>query len=816
MRKMNKKNSILALLLALIMMFSLAACNKTAQSGPSPQASASAGPSPSEAPAEVKTLVAGYSNFSEEFSSFFASSACDAEVAHMTQVYLLEFDREGKMLLNGIEGETIPYNGVDHFYNGVASCKVTKNADGTVIYDLTLRDDILFSDGTPMTADDVIFNMYVYADPAYDGRATFYALPISGLEAYRAGMSSLWSLILADIAAGNDTSASIYYTAENAADFKKAFKTAGIAFTQEIVDYCMANYLAEYAETATGFAADEVKANPGLQVAMGEYLWGYADGPGEDGLFHDAAGNAYDLKAGQYPTIEEYWGLILDAYGYDLSDAGINYESAATSITTFIGDTLLASYPELAAYVQTGDTAPNISGIEKTGDYAVCVTMDSYDAQALYQFNIDVAPLHYYGDKALYDYKKNMFGFKKGDLSSVKSVTTTPMGAGPYKFVSFENGIVSFEANALYYKGTPKTNFILFQEASDDDKLTGVATGTLDISDPSISDAVVASIKAYNGGGMAGNAITTVSVDNLGYGYIGMQADVMKVGSDSGSEASKNLRKAFATMFAVYRDSVIDSYYGERAAVIQYPISNTSWAAPKPADDGYAIAYSTDVAGNPIFTDNMTNDEKFAAALEAAVGFLKAAGYTWDDAAGKFTAAPAGAELAYEFMIPAGGTGDHPAFGIITAVSAAFKDIGIDLQVNDLSNSSALWYALDAGTCAMWTAAWPATPDPDMYRVYHSENAVGHGGADSNYYGINDKALDELIAAARTSADQSYRKVAYKQCLDIILDWAVEIPTYQRQNVIIFSTERVNLNTVTPDITAYWKWLNDLEKIEAN
>jgi peptide/nickel transport system substrate-binding protein len=812
---MKRKNAILALLLVLVMMFSLAACKKTAQTEASPSANPSAEPSPS-APVEDKTLVVGYSNFSEKFSPFFGASAYDIEVATMTQTLLLDFDREGKMLTNGIKGETIAYNGVDHTYNGIADCKVTENTDGSVVYDLTLRDDIVFSDGEPMTADDVIFSMYVYADPAYDGSGTFYALPISGLEAYRAGMSSLWSLILADVAAGNDTSKSTYYTADDAANFDKAFKTAGVAFAQEIVDYCVANYINDYAETTTGFTPEEVTANPGLQVAMGEAMWGYADGLNEAGLFVDGTGKTFDLKAGQYPTIEEYWAMILGNYGYDLSDAGINLETAGTSITTFIGDTLLATYPNLAASVQTGDSAPNITGIEKTGEYSVRVTMDSYDAQSLYQFNMAVAPLHYYGDKAMYDYAKNMFGFKKGDLSGVKSVTTKPMGAGPYKFVSYDNGVVSFEANELYYKGMPLTKYIRFQEATDADKLTGVATGTFDITDPSISDATVKSIKEYNGGEMTGDKITTVSVDNLGYGYIGLQADVMSVGGDSGSDASKDLRKAFATMFAVYRDSVIDSYYGERAAVIQYPISNTSWAAPKPADDGYSIAYSADVDGKPIYTDTMTNDEKFTAALNAAVGYLKAAGYTWDDAAKKFTAAPDGAALAYEFMIPADGSGDHPAFGIITAVSSAFKTIGIDLQINDLSDSSALWDALDAGTCAMWAAAWGATPDPDMYQVYYSENAVGHGGTDSNYYGINDKTLDELIVAARTSADQSFRKVTYKQCLDIILDWAVEIPTYQRQNVFIFSTERVNLSTLTPDITTYWTWQHDLEKLQMN
>ncbi len=819
---MKRKQAILALLLVIALVFSFTACGKKTQAEPSPSASsdtpASSAPtsSPTNAPAEEKTLVVVYSNFSEKFSPFFASSGYDVDVYAMTQTMLLDYDREGNMLLNGIEGQTIAYNGVDHFYSGIGSCVITENADGSVVYDLTIRDDIVFSDGTPMTADDIIFCMYVYSDPAYDGSATFYALPIRGMEEYRSGMSSLWQLIFNDIAAGNDTSASQYYTAENAADFEAAFTEAGVAFTQEIIDYCVANYIDDYAEVATGFSADEVKNNTGLQVAMGEFLWGFADGIGEDGLFHDAAGNTYDLAAGQYPAVEEYWAMILDTYGYDLSDEGINYETAGTDISTFIGDTLLAKYPDLAASVQTGDSASRIEGIEKTGDYSVRVTMDSLDATAILQFNMAVAPLHYYGDRALYDYENDKFGFVKGDLSDVKSVTTKPMGAGPYKFVSYENGVVTFEANELYYKGNPKIKYILFQEASDADKMTGVATGTLDISDPSISEAVVTSIKEYNGGEMTGDVITTVSVDNLGYGYIGLQADVMSVGGDSGSEASKNLRKAFATVFAVYRDSVIDSYYGERAAVIQYPISNTSWAAPKPADEGYAIAYSTDVDGNSIYTDGMTNEERFAAALDAAIGFLKAAGYTFDEASGKFTAAPEGASLAYEFMIPADGTGDHPSFGIITAAAAAFETIGIDLQINDLSNSSVLWDALDARTCAMWAAAWQASLDPDMYQIYYSENAVGHGGTDSNYYGINDKQLDELIIAARTSTDQSYRKATYKQCLDIILDWAVEIPTYQRQNVLIFSTERVNMSTVTPDITTYWTWIHDLEKLEMN
>ena len=54
------------------------------------------------------------------------------------------------------------------------------------------------------------------------------------------------------------------------------------------------------------------------------------------------------------------------------------------------------------------------------------------------------------------------------------------------------------------------------------------------------------------------------------------------------------------TVMAVYRDTVINSYYGDRASVIQYPISNTSWAAPRPTDEGYQNCYSKDADGNDV------------------------------------------------------------------------------------------------------------------------------------------------------------------------------------------------------------------------
>lgn len=320
-------------------------------------------------------------------------------------------------------------------------------------------------------------------------------------------------------------------------------------------------------------------------------------------------------------------------------------------------------------------------------------------------------------------------------------------------------------------------------------------------------------VASYNSNGeITGDVITTSKVDNLGYGYAGINAETVNVGGEPGSEASKNLRRALATVLAVYRDVAIDSYYGEAASVINYPISNTSWAAPQPTDEDYKVAFSEDVEGNPLYTADMSAEDKYAAAEAAALGFLEAAGFTVAD--GKVTEAPAGAKLSYEVIVPADGIGDHPAFAILTGARTSLANIGMELVINDPADSNILWDALDAGTQELWTAAWGATIDPDMYQVYHSSGVVGAGGSDSNHYHIRDAELDQLIVDARKSDDQNYRKAIYKQCLDIIIDWAVEVPTYQRQNSIIFSTQRIVMDTVTPDITTFWGWLHDIELVE--
>ena len=760
---MIKLKSMLALIMSAVMICSVPVMAE--------EAASEAEPAATEAAAH-ENFVFATATFGQKFSPFFATTAYDMDVVDLTQLPALAADRGGAVIYNGIEGETINYNGTDYTYYGMGDVTVTQNDDGTVDYTIKIRDDVKFSDGEPVTIDDYIFSFYVLVDPTYDGSSTIYALPIEGMEEYRSGMQSKLDLILGTERAGYEENE--YFTQEEYDAFWTAFDAAGEAFAQEIVDYLV----------AAGYNTAEDS------VATCAANWGYE-------LAEDA-------------TTADFFAEMVNTYGYDLSDEGINLETAGTSILEFItaelGEEAMAAYQ---TGIQTGEGAPNVSGLTRVDDYTVNLHMTEFDATAIYNVGGYLAPLHYYGNPDEYDYENNKFGFTKGDLSGVKSVTSKPIGCGPYVFDGYSNGVVTLKANEYYFEGKPETDVVLMQEAIDSDYVPGIVTGSFDLAVPSINDETLKAIQDANSNGeLQGDVLHTILVDYRGYGYLGINADLVNINDEPGSDASKALRKGFMTLFSVYRDTVINSYYGDRASVIQYPISNTSWAAPKPADEGYHAAYSVDVDGNPIYTEGMTEEERYAAAKEAAIGYFKAAGFTYDEAAGKFT----DVEQSYEILIPGAGQQDHPAYGVATSAASVLEELGIKLQVNDVGTD--VWNnALEGNTAMMWAAAWQATVDPDMTQVYHSDNAHGNG-TNSNHYSVDDEELDSLIKEGRGSADTEYRKSIYKNAMEIIMDWGVELPLYQRKDCTVASAERVVIDSLPHDMTPYWGWYAEINTLE--
>ena len=760
---------VLALVLAVVMVFGLTACGDKKDDGKTPGKTGS-----------IKPLVVGYAEFSQKFSPFYADTAYDQDAVSMTQISLMTTDRKGGIIKNGIKGEKVEFNGKKYSYKGIADLdwKYDEGKDVTV-YSAKIRDDLKFSDGKPVTADDIIFTYYVYLDNAYVGSTTLNSYPIIGLQNYKLNSTKADSVDVLP----EETAKML---AEPNDEMKAIITEKIAAILEEEKGWCTENFV-DKAPTQEEFFVQS---------------------------YGTAVGYTYDA-AKNYDTIV---AEVIAAYGTDYAKLAENYSGDPAYFDAELSPKAEAIVKKQKVDAAGGDPVANIEGIKKTGDYSVEITVKGFSAPAVYSIlGAQVTPLHYYGDAAAYNYDKNQFGFTRGDLSKVQEKVAKPLGAGPYVFKEYKNKTVYFEANPTYYKGEPKIKDLQFKEVTTKEMVSVLSTGVADCGELSGNVENFKALAETNSNGKStGDVITTNKVDNLGYGYIGINADTANVAGDPKSDASKALRKALMTVISVYRDVRIDSYYGEAASVINYPISNTSWAAPQVTDEGYKVAYSTDVDGKPIYTSEMKADDKYVAALEAAKGYLKKAGYTYDDAKGMFTAAPAGAKMSYTAIIPGEGNGSHPSFGTLTDTRAALATIGIDFIINDPAQTNVLWDSLDAGSQELWCAAWGATLDPDMYQIYFSGSIIGKGGSDSNHYHIADSKLDGMIQDARKSEDQSYRKSVYKEAMEIIMDWAVECPIYQRQNCIIFSTQRIKMATVTPDITTFYGWMTEIENIEMN
>ena len=742
------RRKMLGLSAATMGALALAACDNSSSNGGSDSGSDHAG-----------TLVASTSGLEGKFCPLFTASAADQDVVSFNNITLLAVDRMAEPIYNGIEGETKEYNGTEYTYTAPANVEMVENADGTVNYNVQLRDDLKFHDGSDVTVDDIIFTFYSYFDPTYDGSATLYSNDIKGLAAYRSGMSTLASLIGN---AGRDNTDFTYFTQEQQEAFWAAVDDGGTKFAQEIVDYMMENGATDVASAAAG--------------------WNYPDLPAD-------------------ATATDFFEAIAAAYDWNFS--ACEAETAGTALSELIPEDVYAMGTQ---GVETGEAAPNVEGIVRVDDHNMSVVTNGVDATMIYQLGINPCSMKYYGDESLYDFENNKFGFTKGDLSKARGLNGSPMGSGAYVFDDYTSGTVHMSANENYYKGAPKTAHLNIVESQEADMVTGVQAGTLDISQPSYSMEVEEQIKEINGNdSTTGDVISTFLHDYRGYGYMAISANKVNVGGDPASDASKALRKAICTVIAPFRDSGIRSYYGDTATTLNYPISTSSWASPNETDPGYAVCFSTDASGNPLYTDGMSDEERIEAGKAGALTWFEAAGFTVAD--GKVTAAPAGAKLQYECKIGAGGQGDHPTFMILQEAKNAFSEIGIDFIVTDIANASDLFASYQSGEAEMWCAAWQSTADPDMYQLYHSQGST-------NYYCINDANLDELIEAGRQTLDTESRKTIYKEAMDIILDWGVELPCYQRSECTLVSSERVNIDTVVPDQSPYYTWKDEIEKLE--
>ncbi|MBQ7163734.1 MAG: hypothetical protein IJR61_00205 [Clostridia bacterium] len=107
------------------------------------------------------------------FNPFYATTGADMGVVGLTQISMLSTDEKA----NPVASETEP--------TAVLAFETKQNDDGDTVYTFVLKNGIVFSDGEPLTMNDVMFNLYEYLDPVYTGSSTMYSTKIKGLAEYR-------------------------------------------------------------------------------------------------------------------------------------------------------------------------------------------------------------------------------------------------------------------------------------------------------------------------------------------------------------------------------------------------------------------------------------------------------------------------------------------------------------------------------------------------------------------------------------------------------------------------------------------------------
>jgi len=123
------------------------------------------------------TVVVSSTEFNGIFNSAFSRTAYDGNIAGLVGVSIYKYDRYAEP-----EAFACKYQKPKEFPRPADKAGI--GGDTWVKYTFTLKDGINFSDGVPVTADDIIFTYKIYLDPTYDGASTLFNVPILGINEY--------------------------------------------------------------------------------------------------------------------------------------------------------------------------------------------------------------------------------------------------------------------------------------------------------------------------------------------------------------------------------------------------------------------------------------------------------------------------------------------------------------------------------------------------------------------------------------------------------------------------------------------------------
>ena len=807
------------------------------------------------------------------FNPFYYTSGPDGTIVGMTQI--------GMLSSKYVNGEVEVAYG-DNEAVVVKDYDIVENGD-TTVYTFVLKNGIKYSDGHPLTMEDVLFNYYVYLDPVYTGSSTLYSTDIVGLTDYRtqsfsSGSSDNDDRIAAD--AAKRAQNRIFELLNLFISLRNASSTSEVSY-EEMKDAISKHSVSSGFQTAISTDPSSV-TNKQLQADYDYALKLFKEELGRDYVsaqesFTDAPYDTHDEFKDEIFCFMFYEGYVNVEYAKDsegkvdktkiesmtkaypssitTKEAAIDYiynDKVATELDMILtawgtAGTLNTEYTAQAKEVilrenagEDGLAVKNISGIVSLGhtdaagttitvngkDYTVAsghnsdgtvtntaeydvlqITINGIDPKAIWNFAISVAPQHYYGEgsKVGVDIANDQFGVEFASFEFMSKVIQSPrnvklpMGAGSYKVTDannsdspaqtdfYKDNVVYFKANSNFESvgegiNNAKIEKVRYQVVSSNNAISALKNGDVHYISPALTN------KNYEDlTNMKGDGYNMISTDQLGYGYIGVNAAKIN---------DLNLRKAI--MCAMNTSLALDYYRAGTAEQIYWNMSTVSWAYPK-GDSAKDNGKDYPQIG--------TWDED--AAIRNIEKYMEAANVSAGDSKLKVTFTIAGSTLQ-----------DHPTYKVFRDAATLLNSLGWEVTV--VCDTQALT-KISTGSLEVWAAAWSSALDPDMYQVYHKDssatstlawgyNFLKNSGSDEELEILDEMA--ELIDAARETNDKAERAELYEEAMGYVLDLAVELPVYQRDVLYAYNANVINSESLPDDVNPFSNPLDRIWEIE--
>ena len=806
------------------------------------------------------------------FNPFYSTTANDATIIGMTQIAMLTTDYVNKEVkVDYGNDKAVVVEDYQSVYN--------KDKDQTV-YTFVIKNGIKFSDGKPLTMNDVMFNLYVYLDPVYTGSSTMYSTDIVGLEEYRTQKASssnadeedtisksansraqirINELINLFRSAGKTGTAGSYDADYNkmkaaiqahsvSAGYKSAVSLDKNSVTNkqllEDYEYTLKLFKEELARDYEGavssFSEEPFKSYTELNFA--DPVVAFMALEGFVKVDYVKVNGKEDKSKIEKVTLQYNPSVVKDknsaidyVYNSNISTkldiilsywgtaATLKTEYAATAKEILLKENMGADglkYKNISGIVSLGHTTdvPNVKIGDKTYTVAhqhnadgtvknsaerdvLQITINGVDPKAVWNFAFSVAPQHYYAEGYTVDIANNKFGVEYGSFDFMKKVIQSknrvPMGAGAYKASNASNGenpsgsefysnnIVYFKANSHFLLGAPKIEKIRYQVVSAANALDALQSGSVHFVTPQFTQLNIDKINSLESSG-----IKDLSTDQLGYGYIGINAGKVK---------DINLRKAI--MSAMDTSLALQYYSNGTAENIYWPMSTVSWAYPKDENGKFSQFNEKDYPAVNF------ND---ADAIEAIQHYMGEAGVSAGDSSLKITFTIAGANLT-----------EHPTYAVFLKAAELLNSCGWNITV--AADVQALT-KLSTGSLAVWAAAWGTTVDPDMYQVYHKDStatstlAWGYNVIVDNDSFPEENAiinkLSAVIEEARETDLREERIPLYQEAMGYVLDLAIELPVYQRDVLYAYNSNVIKESSLPGELNPYSSPLDRIWEIE--